>query len=660
MQVFGRMPQLDTRLFSKQAGNMYLSELKLWNFRKYGINGESIESSLPGVAIQFHEGMNVLIGENDSGKTAIVDAIRYTLGTQSREWIHLDESDFHVEDEHRAEELKIECIFRGFTDQEAGRFLEWLGNEDVDGVKRYVLKVCYTARNKGSRIITDLRAGQDSVGTPIDGDARSLLRTTYLKPLRDADVELTPGRRSRFAQILKAHKLFQKDGTNRHDLETIFDDANAAIEDYFKHKEDGSDASELMKLLNSYVEAFFPQNELPSPSVTVSGSDLFDILQRLSLSLDLNPSGLGAANLLFMATELLLLQSEENACLKLALIEELEAHLHPQAQLRLIHYLKEKSTAGQYILTTHSTTTGSSIPLENLILCKDSKAFPMGSNYTNLEAKNYGYLHRFLDATKANLFFARGVLLVEGDAENLLIPTIAKIIDRPLHRYGVSIVNVGGTAFSHFVEIFRRRDDELTGIKVALITDMDVKPLEYNELLKKDQKKEQTEREIELAKSDRIRSLSRFKNKEIKVFISPNWTLEYELALSSQFRADFYRSILWAEKIANSQSGVPQESKSNEVAKTVQSNFNEWLEAWGSDSRRDEKIAFEIYKKQMLDTKISKAITAQVFAQVLDDKTAVEEAVKLVKSDLQAACTLQYLLDAIYHVTEPREAPYDH
>ena len=140
MQVFGRMPQLDARLFSKQAGNMYLSELKLWNFRKYGINGESIESSLPGVAIQFHEGMNVLIGENDSGKTAIVDAIRYTLGTQSREWIHLDESDFHVEDEHRAEELKIECIFRGFTDQEAGRFLEWLGNEDVDGVKRYVLK----------------------------------------------------------------------------------------------------------------------------------------------------------------------------------------------------------------------------------------------------------------------------------------------------------------------------------------------------------------------------------------------------------------------------------------------------------------------------------------------------------------------------------------
>ena len=159
---------------------MYLSELKLWNFRKYGIDGGSIESSPPGLAIQFHEGMNVLIGENDSGKTAIVDAIRYTLGTQSREWTRLDESDFHIEGEQRAKELKIECIFRGFTDREAGRFLEWLGYEDVEGVKRYVLKVCYTARNTGSRIVTDLRAGQDSVGTPIDGDPRSLLRTTAL------------------------------------------------------------------------------------------------------------------------------------------------------------------------------------------------------------------------------------------------------------------------------------------------------------------------------------------------------------------------------------------------------------------------------------------------------------------------------------------------
>ena len=68
---------------------MHLSALKLWNFRKYceGPNGE------PGLVVNFHEGVNVLIGENDSGKTAIVDAIRYALKTQSGEFIQFDDKD---------------------------------------------------------------------------------------------------------------------------------------------------------------------------------------------------------------------------------------------------------------------------------------------------------------------------------------------------------------------------------------------------------------------------------------------------------------------------------------------------------------------------------------------------------------------------------------
>ena len=74
---------------------MYLSKLRLWNFRKY-CDGDG---NKPGVEVHFHEGLNVLIGENDSGKTAIIDAIRYVLRTQSGEYIQFDDKDFY-QDEH--------------------------------------------------------------------------------------------------------------------------------------------------------------------------------------------------------------------------------------------------------------------------------------------------------------------------------------------------------------------------------------------------------------------------------------------------------------------------------------------------------------------------------------------------------------------------------
>lgn len=94
---------------------MFLSELKLWNFRKYGVGTDDLDDAPPGVAAIFNQGLNVLIGENDSGKTALVDAIRHLLGIQSREWYRLDNSDFHGVGENRAKRLKIEAILRKFT-----------------------------------------------------------------------------------------------------------------------------------------------------------------------------------------------------------------------------------------------------------------------------------------------------------------------------------------------------------------------------------------------------------------------------------------------------------------------------------------------------------------------------------------------------------------
>lgn len=66
--------------------------------------------------------------------------------------------------------------------------------------------------------------------------------------------------------------------------------------------------------------------------------------------------------------------------------------------------------------------------------------------------------------------------MVEGDAENILIPVIADILGYPLEKYGISIVNVGSTAFLRYSRIMERKDGADIGIPVSVVTDCDVKP----------------------------------------------------------------------------------------------------------------------------------------------------------------------------------------
>lgn len=272
----------------------------------------------------------------------------------------------------------------------------------------------------------------------------------------------------------------------------------------------------------------------------------------------------------------------------------------------------------------------------------------MGPDFTHLEAKNYEFLQRFLDATKANLFFARGVILVEGDAENLLIPTIAEIIGRPLHRYGVSIVDVGSTAFLHYARIFHRKDTQCMGIKVAVVTDMDVKPLEWVD----DEGKSPTLEEVDAGKRARLESLAELRGGDIEVFVSPNWTLEYELGMTC-FREALYRSVLWAEKKENSKSGIPRDEKWSEVQKKAFKDIQDWMSEYESSARSTEEVAYEIYRKAMLAKHISKAVTAQVFAdELLRDYTAQENGGSVL-TRLRKEQSIKYLIDAICYVTEP-------
>ncbi|MFC7060804.1 AAA family ATPase [Halobacillus seohaensis] len=631
---------------------MYLSDIKIWNFRKFG-EVEKDGETYPGLSLSLNKGLNLLVGENDSGKTAIVDALRYTILTQSYEYIRLEHDDFHLpegeSESGRSTNIRIECIFRGFKDNEAKNFLEWLGIEKGKDDFQYYLRVFLVAKRKEGNIYYDIKAGADEEGMQLNGEVRNLLRTTYLKPLRDAERELAPRRNSRLSQILDNHEAF-KDKNEDHYLFEVISEANNKIKNYFKGKDgngeelDDPNGKKLLEEVNFYLEKFSVMNNELNSDFKIAQLNLKNILEKLSLSLRSEKTGLGSHNLLFIATELLLLKREEYTGVRLALIEEIEAHLHTQAQLRLIDFLQEEASKSgiQLILTTHSPILASKINLKNLILCNTNNAFPMGPEHTELESGDYLFLERFLDSTKANLFFAQGVILVEGDAENLLIPVLAEIIDRPLSQHGVSMVNVGNTAFLRYSRIFKRRyiDKGILDIKVACITDNDIKP----DLYKKEDEKVKTKSDIE--KDQPIEELrehrkSRLEGQNVKVFISPDWTLEFDIALSDLQR-ELFTAVLHAEKIQNSDKIGLTEKKREEVDKKIDAQYKEWEELDVPNLAR----AFYIYKTLMLDKKISKAITAQCLGNILNKRKSHFKP-KVLQDE-----KLNYLVQAIQYTTD--------
>ena len=101
---------------------MIISELRVYDFRQF----KSVDGA-PGLKITFHKGLNALIGENDSGKTAVIDALKLVLLTQSNEYIRPSDEDFYKPvGEDTCSEFKIDCTISDFTQNEAKNFIEYL------------------------------------------------------------------------------------------------------------------------------------------------------------------------------------------------------------------------------------------------------------------------------------------------------------------------------------------------------------------------------------------------------------------------------------------------------------------------------------------------------------------------------------------------------
>lgn len=662
---------------------MYLSELKIKNFRQFGA-GE------PNFSVKFHEGVTALVGENDAGKTAVIDAIRHVLLTRDMEFMRLQAEDFHIQpDGQQATEITISCKLSGLTTPEKGAFAEYLTYEGPD----IVLYVHWFARRlsemPSSRRWVDIavRSSPDGSGPMLDAAVRQLLATAYLRPLRDAEREMSPGRGSRLSQILNNFPEIRTGASFDKEVPPA-DVAQAAqlslsgLSDYLRHLVDQHDGvSSAQKAINTDYLARLSlsgENLHGRISFAEGGTEavrLRQILERLELDLMEGPHGksrgnygLGSNNLLFMACELLLLGKEPDG-LALLLIEEPEAHLHPQRQLRLMEFLEAAAQPAadstrrpvQVIVTSHSPNLTSKIPLKNLVLLHQQRAFSLAEGETNLSEGDYRFLQRFLDVTKANLFFARGLIVVEGDGESILLPTLARLLGRDLTEHGVSIVNVGGTGLRRYARILQRRDATkgVLAIPTACLADMDVMPdcaPVILDLVAGDadpkwanpRRKWRVKREFGANPAEQLVGLTAKRTKlgegdaqNIKTFVADEWTLEYDLAFAG-LAEDVYIAAVLAAK-----DDPLNESKKTRAEVEIDARAGYSALETLAGGRRDVLCA-HVYE-MFASKRASKAIAAQYLAERLSQKKINGE----IDDAWLAARLPSYIKNAIAFVTTP-------
>lgn len=504
---------------------MKLEKLKLKNFRKF----KELE-------INFNAGLNVFVGENNAGKTAIIDAIKLILDTNSAEYNNIDIDDFYVGEN----ELKISLIFKIENDNDGGIFLEYLTYEEDGNSKLYLtLTANKDISTRQGFIRKVVKTGKDNNRKELEYELKELLNITYLKPLRDAENELTSGRNSRLSKILQGYFNYDKNAFFKlPELQQFIEQ----IKNFNKNLPNNINALKVShdgdkgfkdKIKDNYLGKISLNDKEISLRLAESNDDeqIFkNLLKKLDLRYETNgKQGLGYQNLLFMSAEMLLLDKEKDSPSKIIAIEEPEAHLHPQHQIKFLNFIKSKEDF-QVFITTHSPNLASQVPIESIFYCKNDEVYPIRECKISLNSDNIEFLEKFLDTTKSDLFFAKGLIFVEGISEQLVLPEIAKIMDFKLEENGVSIINLGNTSFKRFANIFKDKDGgERIKIPIAFVRDFDC---EYNEEAKKfiltnksNTKKYNTRKERDKELKEDLES----ENSDFhKVFISDDRTFEYD------------------------------------------------------------------------------------------------------------------------------------
>lgn len=478
----------------------YISRVQIKNFRNF----KDVD------VVLTHK--QVVVGENNVGKTNFLRAIQLILDpTFSDQDRFLQDSDFHDSLESpmkNGEEILIAIEVQGFEHNRKlkAQFVD-ASVSDTPPTLRFTYKFRPVTDEDGEVIRYEyIIIKADNENEHFNNIDRAFINIKVIRALRDVERELNANRRSPLYQIVKIYEISDDE------LDKISDELKKAA-DHILELDEIKDIKATVQSRFGLLTGASRDNEIDLSTFDFDPNRVLYTLQVLlgNKKRPVSEASLGLCNILYMTLILLLLKDrtvptilkyekfksltekdaekllnkcyEKNANGKYILneiteenyerlysfmsqylivyqpftilaVEEPESHLHPLLQ-RIVYKEVLHKSENSVIFTTHSTFITSIAPINTIVhighkgLAEGAKVW--SSANISLSENEEADIERYLDAKRGELYFGRGVILVEGITEEYLIPASAKLMGYSLDSLGVVVCNINATNFRPYV-----------------------------------------------------------------------------------------------------------------------------------------------------------------------------------------------------------------
>lgn len=502
---------------------MYIKSIRTQGFRNF-----------KDTQIEFNEGVNVIIGHNNAGKTNLLKALSLLLDSKSYKKLEVDDFNKDVTlDNLKATPPKVTITLN--IHQSEGEDLmgddlvtvaPWLVHLEApymavltydfflpesehDYYKEKLINVpdyknaWLTIKHEFLRkYVHKIYGGKPELQNIADSEVLQKFDYQFLPAIRDVERDMFTGRNTLLREVIDFFMDYEikvdplKTAANKHteitaNKQTFSLGAQSLITQLRERMEKGRE--HIMKYAEDTGASI--DNAKPEFDGQLSEVELYSALRliisyRTGIEIPATHNGLGYNNLIYMSLLLAKMQVDTNGdylgsnakVFPVLVIEEPEAHLHPSLQYKFLKFLHSNTNqkARQIFITTHSTNITAAVSLDQIICLHSLVSGQINVGYPGKVfsddapgQNSKAYVQRFLDATRSDMLFARNVILVEGIAEQLLFPTLAKYDNKSLEDTHTVVINVGGRYFDHFLNLFDNQKPFTIHKRVACITDQD-------------------------------------------------------------------------------------------------------------------------------------------------------------------------------------------